>query len=194
MKKELLGVVVCGGRSSRMGRDKGLLVYHNKPQRYHVYELLAAYCDRTVISISEQLLTTVAEGYEVVVDDARFSEMGPLTGLLSVHARYPHATLLVSGCDYPLVGHPEITMLLQAAAEGKSVAFRNAKGYLEPYISLLQSHDLQRLRNHHLSFNNSLKAFLEEASVVVLTHPDPVRLSSVDTPDAYEQITKMFRK
>ena len=41
----LLGLVICGGRSTRMGTDKSRLVYYQKPQYEHVADLLADRAD-----------------------------------------------------------------------------------------------------------------------------------------------------
>ncbi|MBK8495728.1 MAG: NTP transferase domain-containing protein [Chitinophagaceae bacterium] len=40
------GLVLCGGNSSRMGTDKSMLQYYDKPQRYHVYDMLLPFVKR----------------------------------------------------------------------------------------------------------------------------------------------------
>ena len=44
------GLVLSGGQSSRMGRDKALIDYHGLPQYAYVYDLLLGFCDKVFIS------------------------------------------------------------------------------------------------------------------------------------------------
>ena len=48
---KLYGLVLSGGRSTRMGKDKGLINYHGIPQRDYIYNLLNEVCDETYMSI-----------------------------------------------------------------------------------------------------------------------------------------------
>ena len=46
----LYGLVLAGGRSTRMGQDKSLISYHGKAQREYMADLLGQWCSRTFIS------------------------------------------------------------------------------------------------------------------------------------------------
>ncbi|NNE77041.1 MAG: NTP transferase domain-containing protein, partial [Pricia sp.] len=48
---KIYGLVLAGGKSSRMGKDKGLIPYHGMPQREYLYHLLGRVCDKTFLSI-----------------------------------------------------------------------------------------------------------------------------------------------
>ena len=46
----LNGLVLAGGKSQRMGEDKGQINYHGKPQREYLYDLLNGFTESTYMS------------------------------------------------------------------------------------------------------------------------------------------------
>ena len=67
-KVNLNGLVLAGGQSTRMGRDKGELIYHDSvPQREWAYRLLEPFCDYVVLSLQRDQKTNLSK----VVDRLR---------------------------------------------------------------------------------------------------------------------------
>ncbi len=96
----LIAVVLCGGQSSRMGRDKGLI------ERDGV--CWAAWMGRKLSSFGLPVVYSVRAGQEaaysaVLPEGSLIADAmdigGPLNGLLSVHERFPGNDLLVLACD-----------------------------------------------------------------------------------------------
>tara|TARA_R110000764_G_scaffold158380_1_gene246188 strand:- start:343 stop:933 length:591 start_codon:yes stop_codon:yes gene_type:complete len=98
---KLYGLVLSGGKSTRMGTDKGLIEYHGVPQREYLYNLLSQVCEYTFISLREEQKAEVPETMKTIVDLNEFR--GPYNGLLSAHKKYPDAAWLVLACDLPLM-------------------------------------------------------------------------------------------
>ena len=98
---KLYGLVLSGGKSTRMGTDKGLIEYHGVPQREYLYNLLSQFCENTFISLREEQKAEVPETMKTIVDLNEFR--GPYNGLLSAHKKYPDAAWLVLACDLPLM-------------------------------------------------------------------------------------------
>ncbi|MFS4469371.1 NTP transferase domain-containing protein [Maribacter sp. 2210JD10-5] len=107
---KLYGLVLSGGKSTRMGKDKGLIKYHNAPQREHLYELLNAVCEKTFLSIRPDQLETIPEVLNTIVDQDEF--IGPYNGLLSAHRKHPDAAWLVLACDLPLIDKKALEELI----------------------------------------------------------------------------------
>jgi molybdenum cofactor guanylyltransferase len=96
----LLGVVLCGGESRRMGRDKGLLLQGNKPWAIYMADKLAPFRMPVVFSINQRQLEAYSAlilAGQLVIDSLDLP--GPLKGLLSVHRKFPEKDLLLLACD-----------------------------------------------------------------------------------------------
>ena len=98
---KLYGLILSGGKSIRMGKDKGLIKYHSLPQREYLYDLANQVCEKTYISLREEQKTDLPSNMEPIVDLNQFK--GPYNGLLSAHIKYPEVAWLVIACDLPLI-------------------------------------------------------------------------------------------
>jgi len=98
---KIYGLVLSGGKSTRMGQDKGLITYHGIPQRDHLYKILDEVCDRTYLSIRKDQKEAIAAEFNTIVD--RNEYRGPYNGLLSAHKAFPDVAWLVLACDLPLI-------------------------------------------------------------------------------------------
>ncbi|WP_250631957.1 NTP transferase domain-containing protein [Rhodoflexus caldus] len=106
----LYGLVLTGGKSERMGQDKAQLNYHGKPQQQHTADLLAQHCERVFISCRFEQMAAVPVGYEGLPDT--FTDLGPLSGILSAFRQYPDAAWLVLACDLPLMQAATLAQLV----------------------------------------------------------------------------------
>ena len=99
-KSNLLGVVLCGGESKRMGSDKGLLQLNGKTWAEHTADKLKNQNLPVIISIKEKQLDSYKKVFaekDLVVDQLPMH--GPLNGLLTVHQNFPEKDILLMACD-----------------------------------------------------------------------------------------------
>ncbi|KQQ75732.1 molybdopterin-guanine dinucleotide biosynthesis protein A [Xanthomonas sp. Leaf131] len=100
-----IGVVLAGGRSSRMGQDKALLPWRGRPLLEHMQTLLRNAGARDVLISGDR------PGYAGIADAQ--PDLGPLGGLASVIDRVADAaTLIVVPVDMPLLSKPLLDRLL----------------------------------------------------------------------------------
>src|SRR5690606_9884086 len=97
----LNGLVLAGGRSSRMGMDKGRISYHEKDQRVHTAELLSEMCEEVFISCRADQLDKMPQAILSVLDT--FIGLGPLGAILSAFRSKPDSAWYVLACDIPLI-------------------------------------------------------------------------------------------
>ena len=88
---DLYGLILTGGRSSRMGKDKSLLEYHSKPQSQHLYELVKEFLPNTYLSVraGQQF------DYQGDFIEDQLSTKGPINGILSAMQTSPGKAWLV---------------------------------------------------------------------------------------------------
>jgi molybdenum cofactor guanylyltransferase len=102
----MLGIVLCGGQSLRMGSDKGMLKAEAGTWAQTAADKMSALNIPVKISVSQQQLPEYAAIFsadKLVSDDASLSVKGPLLGLLSCHLFFPDEDLFVLACDMPLM-------------------------------------------------------------------------------------------
>jgi len=138
---DLLGVILCGGESRRMGRDKGLLLADGVPWALHMAEKLRPWGLPVVYSINKGQYETYSAhlpGQRLVVD--RLGLAGPLEGLLTVHAAYPGSDLLLLACDLQDLDAETLSGLIgkYLAEEANAYAYRDADG-LQPLCAIYTS-------------------------------------------------------
>jgi molybdopterin-guanine dinucleotide biosynthesis protein A len=102
----MLGIVLCGGQSSRMGSDKGLLMHEANTWAQTAVEKLRVLNIPIKLSVNELQQSEYAKVFTpelLIVDDATLQIKGPLLGLLSAHLHNPAKDLFVLACDLPLM-------------------------------------------------------------------------------------------
>lgn len=141
---KLYGLVLSGGKSTRMGTDKGLIKYHGVPQREYLYELLNQVCEKTFISLREEQKAELPEALKTIVDLNEFR--GPYNGLLSAHKKYPDAAWLVLACDLPLMDLDALKELISQRDSTKQATAFALKGnpLPEPLCAIWEPHALQQ--------------------------------------------------
>lgn len=108
---KLYGLVLSGGQSRRMGKDKGLIAYHGMPQRDYLYRLLEQVCDKAFMSIRKEQATEIDADFKTIVDEDIFK--GPFNGILSAHKEFPEVAWLVLACDLPLIDEKALRYLIE---------------------------------------------------------------------------------
>lgn len=142
--KQLFGLVLSGGKSTRMGEDKGLIPYHGIPQRDYLYQLLNKICDAAYMSVREDQLDGIDSDVNCIVDNNEFR--GPYNGLLSAHKKFPEAAWLVLACDLPLMDENALHELIsQRDATKIATAFADAENPLpEPLCAIWEPKGLKK--------------------------------------------------
>jgi len=184
---------MCGGRSSRMGTDKSMMVYHDKPQWQHLYELLTPLCSQVSISCNSNQASNYPAAYPRIVDELQ--ETGPLAGLHSAFSKYPKDSFLVVGCDYPLVTHEDLHQLVTSREEGmEAVCFFNPVDKVEePLLAIYESTILSKLKAAVSADEWSLRNLLRTAATRRVPLPSSSFLTSVDTPETARKIRSSMK-
>ena len=189
----LHGLVLAGGRSSRMGSDKARLRYHDERQLERTAALLSAVCDKVFVSCRKEQLDSYAEAGLPAIADS-YLDMGPLGGLLSAQRQRPHAGWLVAACDFPLLDEAVIAALTEARNP-----FRFATAFLsgdrdrpEPLLTIYEPKSRHRLLEAHASGNDSLRSFLRSNRVALVEPRNPLALFNANDPESLGKALRMM--
>jgi molybdopterin-guanine dinucleotide biosynthesis protein A len=127
MKTKTFGLVLCGGKSTRMGVDKALMDYHGIPQYKWAAKLLAGFCDTIYFSVSKALANQI-EG-PIIID--KELDQGPLGGIQSAFEFNAEVNWLVMPCDMPELQSSEIELLV----ESKKACCFEIEGRVNPLLA-----------------------------------------------------------
>jgi molybdenum cofactor guanylyltransferase len=102
----MLGIILCGGQSFRMGSDKGLLVHEAKTWAQTALDKLSVLDIPVKLSVNPEQQSEYAKVFTpemLIIDDISISIKGPLLGVLSAHLQNPADDLFLLACDLPLI-------------------------------------------------------------------------------------------
>ncbi|PTN08824.1 molybdenum cofactor guanylyltransferase [Mangrovibacterium marinum] len=131
MTEQFGGIILAGGKSSRMGTDKGLMMYRGKLLAQYAIDLLRPLCSEIIISTNDPDYEQF--GLKTVPDS--FYNCGPLGGLHAALSESRFNYNMVVSCDVPFVV-PELFSLLLAERQGADVVVPVHQNGIEPLVAL----------------------------------------------------------
>ncbi len=186
------GLVLAGGKSSRMGKDKGLIEYHGKSQREYVFEMLENITEKTFMSCRPEQIDEFHGKYEVLPDS--FSGLGPFGAILSAFREYPNDAWLVIASDLPLLQQKTISELIEGRNPSKiATAFYNeTTKFPDPLLTIWEPKSYPELL-HFLSLGYSCpRKVLINSNVEILTPHDSSVLLNANSPEEYKQVVQLL--
>ena len=185
----VLGAIIAGGKSSRMGQEKALMVWQGKPLIAHVVELLGPQVDALVINANADALRFGFLGLPVFPDERRDIHT-PLAGLHAALRWAAHRSfdaVLTVPCDGPFLP-PDLRTRL--AAQTPAVA---ASGGQTHYLTGLWPVSLQRVLETSLASGlrraQDFVALVEAKSVEwPMTPCDP--FANINTPEDFDRLSE----
>ena len=148
---EITGLILAGGRGSRMGGvDKGLQNFNNVPLALHTQLRLSPQVGELLINANRNLAAYESFGVPVWPDAASLGDFaGPLAGFLTGLERCETSFMMTVPCDTPLFPHDLVARLAAALeaedAEIAVAAAREEDGQLraQPVFCLMRSELLE---------------------------------------------------
>ena len=180
----LAGLILAGGRSSRMQSDKAALAWHGRPELARAYELVAARVGQAFVSVrQEQRADPLRAAYPQVVDGTEGA--GPIAGIAAAQAMRPDAAWLVVACDLPLLDGETLDQLLAGRDRGKlATAFASTRdGLPEPLCAIYEPASRPAILAHVAGGRDCPRKFLVEHDVLLLDPVSPAALDNANTPE-----------
>lgn len=158
MKNCVTGILLAGGKSSRMGTDKGMVMLNGKKLAAHILDAMKPVVDHLIIVANNRYYD--AFGYSVFSDVVK--DCGPMggiyTGLINSNTRKN----LVLSCDIPYVTSRMLTFIL-AHAEDAEIIFPSVEGNPEPLCAVYDQTCAEKIRmlidKRELKMQDALRQF-----------------------------------
>ena len=186
MSAALHGLLLTGGRSTRMQRDKAALEYGGQPQLARAMTLLEPLVDQTFVSVrADQLQDPRRAAYPCIVD--QWPDRGPISGIHAALRAHPQAAWLVLACDLPFL---DVATLQQLIAERDpqrlATAFRSSHdGRPEPLCAIYEPGSAAAIESWLAAGQRCPRGFLAQADVALLTLRAPQALDNINTAEEY---------
>lgn len=186
MSAPLYGLLLTGGRSRRMQRDKAVLEYAGQSQLARAMMLLEPLVTRTFVSVrADQVNDPQRAGYEHIVD--ALPDLGPIGGIHAALHAHPEAAWLVLACDLPFLDAATLQQLI-AERDPRRVAsaFSSSHdGKPEPLCAIFEPASSQPIDARIAAGKLCPRDFLASADAARLTLRNPRALDNINTADEY---------
>ena len=184
------GLVLAGGKSSRMGKDKTQIAYHGKAQ-----------CDFAVELLENNLLSTyvsVAHNQELAshkfIKD-KFIDLGVFGAICSAFQQDPNKAWFVLATDLPFINDHVVQLLLRhrnpkkmaTAIKGKS------KEFVEPLITIYEPKAYPILLSYLAQGYSCPRKVLINSDVEIIEVDDDL-IRNINTPKEYQEAIQELSK
>lgn len=170
----MIGVILAGGQSSRMGRDKASVEIAGAAMMEWVHRALSSVCDTVAVCGGPGGIPDPEPGYR-----------GPLAGLVAAFERFPGEAISLTGVDQPWLRPETVSRLGESATQ---LAVAPVEGGVRQTTCAVYPAALAEIARAELAAGGSLQSLLDVASFlpVVDWHvwgEDGRSWFSVDTAD-----------
>src|SRR5262245_7806253 len=189
----LFGLVLAGGASTRMQRDKAAIEYHGQSQLHWTFHLLSHVCAATFVSVRpDQREEPTRAGLPQIVD--RQPGIGPIAGISAALHAHPKAAWLVVACDLPFLNEQTLRYLVEHrdARKVATVFKSNHDGLPEPLCAIWEPAGREPVLAYVAAGKQCPRKFLINADALLLDLPDARALDNVNTADEYRTTVAAF--
>lgn len=189
-KNELTGIILAGGKSSRMGYDKGLAMVNGKKMIEHVYAALSQVVDKVIIVANSNSYDYL----NLPVYEDMYKEIGPVAGIYTGLSHSTTEKNLIVACDMPFVS-PQLFIRILEHIGNNQIVVPTVNNHLEPLCGFYKKEILEELKeiiemevypvHRVIEFFDHLALKINEEEM----HADNL-FTNINKPEDIEQIDK----
>jgi len=160
--QEIIGVVLAGGRATRMGgKDKGLQLLNGKPLWQHVADALAGQVSARVLSANRHIDIYQRSGLPVY-QDTLADYPGPLAGMLSVMQQDRGEWFVFCSCDTPFIPACLVERMVQQRGDSPVVWAHDGERD-HPTIALIHRSLIPALQDYLAAGERRVMVFMRQS-------------------------------
>ena len=201
MRNEITGIILCGGKSSRMQTNKALLKLGDKTVIEIVAEKLKSIFNEVLISAND------SKEYDFlklpVVNDI-FIGKGPLAGIHSALKYSSTENNFIISCDMPLISIELINYLINLNSE-KSILLPKSNGRIQQLCGIYSQSVIEEIENifklseKNKNIKGSIYELLERVIVEFIDIDDLNFYNkniflNMNSPEDYKLIKNIYEK
>ena len=185
-------LILIGGHSSRMGRDKALIIRPDGRRQIDFLVDLASHAGAEIL-LSMRGDSRPPVDLPVIVDT--YEGAGPLAALASFHERRPDEAVLALSCDLFLLDEGTFEQLLASRdASHAATCFANRlDGFPEPLCAIYEPRALSQAKVWLERGERGARRFLRTLEPRILPLPHPAALENANTPHELEECFSKLR-
>lgn len=196
MYNDITGVILSGGRSSRMGVNKSFLKLGNQTIIERIIDLIKSIFSEVII------ITNTPDEYKffnLPLYEDIYKWKGPLAGIHSALVHSKTDKVFVISCDVPLMSREMIEYIIKHKSE-KPIVFCEAAGYHQPLVGVYSKKILSEIEKFISNNEMNDKSFHQFLKIVEaeIIHPEKSDFYkdelffNVNRPEDFEQIKKLI--
>lgn len=175
-------VILCGGKSSRMGRDKALLPFPLKPLAIYMSKKLSPFLSKVYLSLKDPAPFAL---YDPLVIVEGGEEFAPMIGIREAFAKIESEKIFFISVDTPFVTQEAIDSLLLAESQGITYAKDTQK---EHYLCGIYSKAVvPKLEEMIEKKDYKMSSFVHSLPHHSIIFDDPCVFANLNTPEQYAQ-------
>lgn len=182
--KNITGIVLAGGKSSRMGTDKGMIKINGKKFVDHIVAALAPSVNEIIIIANNDNYNNL--GYKVYSDIIK--NRGPLGGIYTGLVNSETENNMIVSCDIPFISDALINYIIRLSAKA-DITVPVFKGNTQPlcavYTKRITNEIYDLIKNNDLKIHNVLRHFITQ-EIYITKHQkfyNDKLLMNINTPE-----------
>jgi len=194
--KSITGVVLAGGRGSRMGgEDKGLVMLHGRTMVEHVIARLRPQVEHLLISANRNRERYATLGC-AVVPDLLGDYQGPLAGMAAALQAATTPYVVTVPCDSPLMATDVVARLAQALVrDGADISVAHDGTRTHPVFLLMKRSLLPSLLEFLNAGERKIDRWFAQHRVATADfHDCPESFVNVNDPDEHQALEAQLRE
>lgn len=185
-KKNITGIVLAGGKSSRMGTDKGIIDLNGKKIIQHVLDALIPVVDDIIIIANNNHYNSF--GYPVYADI--ITNCGPMGGIYTGLVNSPTMNNVILSCDIPFITSEMLSILIdQSKEQDYEITIPIHDGKFEPLCAVYSKKCMNRfknlLENKILKMGNALNYFVTQPILLSNSKEIEKNFINMNTPQDF---------
>lgn len=186
----LKALILIGGESSRMGKEKYLLEFNGKPQYVYLAGLLKNLNLPVYISCNKHQIKEIPDDYNKIKD--LYEGIGPMGGIISAFQSDTHSDWLVLACDLILLDNEAISKLIENNHSSFEIITFQKKGFDKPETtaSIYRNNTYSRFKDALENTSFSLQNILRNCKVKTITPLENTKLWNANTQEELEEAKK----